>query len=115
MIMRTYLFFSVFGFLFIGTAAAQSSAGNPETGKDVYTTCQACHGANGEGNETLNAPRLAGQHAWYLQRQLQNFKAGVRGAHPDDTYGQQMAPMAQTLPDEQAVNDVVAYILSLDE
>lgn len=114
MIIRTFLLLSVFGFFLTHTAAAQT-AGDPEKGKTLYTPCQACHGANGEGMEALNAPRLTGQYAWYLKRQLQHFKNGIRGAHPDDTYGQQMAPMAQVLPDEQAIDDVVAYIVSLKE
>lgn len=61
----------------------------------------------------MNAPRLAGREAWYLIRQLQNFKAGIRGSHPDDVYGRQMAPMAQILADAQAIEDVAAYLSSL--
>jgi cytochrome c553 len=33
--------------------------------------CAACHGSNGAGTETL--PRLAGQHAAYIERQLRAF------------------------------------------
>ena len=29
-----------------------------------------------EGNQALNAPKLAGQPGWYLERQLRNFKHG---------------------------------------
>jgi cytochrome c oxidase subunit II len=94
-------------------SAGALAVGDPEKGKTLYATCGACHGANAEGMEALNAPRLAGQEAWYLTRQLQNFKAGIRGANPKDTYGMQMAPMAQTLPNDQAVEDVVAYIGTL--
>ena len=88
--------------------------GNPENGGQYYATCQACHGAKGEGSQALNGPSLAGQHGWYLKRQLQNYKAGVRGAHAEDTYGQQMVPMAALLPDEQAIDDVVAYIAQFE-
>ena len=35
-------------------------------------------------------------------------------AHANDIYGMQMAPTALTLPDDQAVSDVVADILSLN-
>ena len=28
---------------------------------------------------------------WYLARQLENFQHGLRGAHPQDFYGAQMA------------------------
>ena len=105
-----YWILSIVGLLFVGPTLAQ---GDAEKGQPYFLLCQTCHGENGAGNEDLGAPRIAGQHGWYLQRQLQNFKAGVRGAHTDDLYGQTMAPMAQTLPDDQAVLDVVAYVQSL--
>jgi cytochrome c oxidase subunit 2 len=50
---------------------------------------------------------------WYLVTQLKNFKHGIRGAHPQDMYGSQMVLMAEILPDERAINDLVAYINSL--
>ncbi len=107
---QKYWILSIVGLLFVGPALAQGKA---EKGQQYFALCQTCHGENGAGNKDLNAPRIAGQHGWYLQRQLQNFKAGIRGAHTDDLYGQTMAPMAQTLPDDQAVLDVVAYVQSL--
>jgi cytochrome c oxidase subunit II len=91
------------------------AAGDPERGKTFYATCGACHGQNGEGQQALNAPALAGQEEWYVIRQLENFKNGVRGGNPADTFGMQMAPMAQTLPDAQAMEDVAAYITSLGD
>jgi cytochrome c oxidase subunit 2 len=44
--------------------------------------------------------------------QLKNFRAGVRGSHPQDMHGSQMALMAAILNNDQAINDVVAYINS---
>jgi cytochrome c oxidase subunit 2 len=84
--------------------------GNPAAGQPLYAICATCHGAQGEGNQALNAPKIAGQSAWYLRRQLRSFKEGIRGAHPDDVYGQQMAPMTATLVDERAIENVIAYI-----
>lgn len=102
---------------YIATLAAPSPAttveGNVEAGKEAYTPCVACHGANGEGNKSLNAPRLSAQHDWYIVRQLENFKAGIRGTHAKDIYGQQMRPMAQILATDQQVADVAAYIATL--
>ena len=49
----------------------------------------------------LNAPKLAGQSGWYIARQIRNFKAGLRGAKDEDTYGKQMAAMAGTLDDDR--------------
>ena len=97
----------------LGVAPKATAAGDPARGQGLYAVCSTCHGPNAEGMQEMNAPALAGREAWYLIRQLQNFKAGVRGAHPDDVYGRQMAPMAQLLADAQAIQDVAAYLSSL--
>mgnify|MGYP005630846121 CR=1 FL=1 len=62
--------------------------------------CIACHGAFGKGNKFLNAPGLANLDAWYIERQLQNFRDDKRGVHPDDDNGAQMRPIVQSLSDE---------------
>lgn len=88
--------------------------GNVEAGKTAYATCMACHGDKGQGNEILNAPKLAGQHDWYMVRQIKSFKSGLRGSHAKDIYGMQMRPMALLLATDQQVNDVVAYISTFE-
>ena len=65
--------------------------------------------------QEMNAPALAGREEWYLIRQIQNFKSGIRGSDPKDTYGRQMAPMAQVLANQQAIEDVAAYLSSLGD
>lgn len=90
-------------------------AGDPQQGQAMYAVCAACHGANGEGNVALNAPKLAGQEAWYTRRQIAYFKSGVRGSQPGDTYGPQMAPMAATLATDALVSNVAAYIESMPD
>lgn len=87
--------------------------GDASRGKNFYSTCAACHGAAAEGNAALNAPALSTTGDWYQVRQLQLFKEGLRGAHPDDIYGQQMRPMAGVLADDAAMRDVASYINSL--
>jgi len=89
--------------------------GNPATGKIYFATCVQCHGANARGNIDEFGPPLAGASDWYLLTQLQNFKAGVRGTHPDDVTGAKMRPFSMTLPTEQAMKDVIAYIGTLSE
>lgn len=89
--------------------------GNVNQGRTAYQTCAACHGANAEGTEALGAPALAGQNDWYMVTQLKNFRAGFRGAHPDDTYGGQMLTMSSTLSDDQAIINVVSYINTLQK
>lgn len=92
---------------------ASRPAGDPVAGQASYAVCAACHGPQGEGNPALNSPKTAGQDGWYLKRQLIYYKQGIRGTHDDDIYGKQMAPMAATLVDETAIDNVVAYIESL--
>lgn len=84
-------------------------------GQALYQTCSACHGADGQGIQALNSPKLSGQEEWYLKRQLHYFKSGVRGTADNDVYGKQMAPMAAILADDKAINDVVGYITSLSD
>lgn len=91
------------------------SPGDATAGRGLYAPCAACHGADGEGNHDMNAPRLAGLDPWYIERQLRAFRNGARGAHEDDTYGRQMAPMARTLSDDEAVRHVTAYIATLPD
>jgi len=71
--------------------------------------CTTCHGTDGKGNEGVQAPRLAGMEAWYLTRQLENFRAGIRGTHPRDIEGIAMQPMAAKLTDDSIV-DIVDWI-----
>jgi len=68
---------------------------------EEWAPCVACHGANAEGLPEMDAPALAGQHDWYLLRQLEQFADGQRGDHPEDIPGQQMRPFAQALDSDQ--------------
>jgi cytochrome c oxidase subunit 2 len=95
------------------TGTQQLAAADPAAGAAQYATCMACHGPSGEGNQGLNAPRLAGQPAWYLRRQLLSFRNGVRGAQQNDTFGAQMRAFASMLPDEAAIRNLAAYIETL--
>ena len=89
-------------------AAASSPAGQQQ-----FAICASCHGQQGEGNPAMNAPRLNGLQSWYLERQLKYYQSGVRGAHPDDQYGRQMAPMAGMLNSEDSVRNMAAFISQL--
>ena len=92
---------------------ATVSGGNAEQGEALYALCATCHGPDGKGIEAMNTPNLTLLQDWYLERQLKNFKEGIRGNDPKDIYGQQMKPMAMTLADDQAIKDVIAYIMTL--
>jgi len=90
-------------------------AGDAEAGKPLFAVCGACHGVQAEGNPAMHAPKLSGQGDWYLKRQLNYYKNGARGTHDQDLYGKQMAPMAATLADDAAINNVIAYIRTLPD
>ena len=102
---------------YIATMPVQSAEetifGDVERGERIYGNCAACHGANGEGIWAVNAPALVGVNDWYLAAQLRNFRDGIRGAHPADLYGDQMMLMADIMPTDEDVNDVVAYLNTL--
>ena len=93
--------------------APKTIEGDIESGKKTYAVCAYCHGGNAQGTKAMNAPRMAGMTDWYLQRQLQNFKHGIRGQHPQDYYGKQMSFMARILQDDKKIDDLVAYINTL--
>jgi cytochrome c553 len=71
-----------------GQKPAPGRAGDPklvQAGRAIYEggipqakvpACATCHGQNAEGNATF--PRLAGQHAEYLVKQLVLFKSSQR-------------------------------------
>jgi len=92
-------------------AVTPSHSGDEKNGKDYYhSKCDACHGAWGEGNPRLNAPAIAWLDAAYIKRQFENYSAGVRGSHAEDTYGGQMRLMADVLPQASILDDIIAYM-----
>ena len=107
------VFLHIAAVLMLTTSYVQAQDGNAAAGKALYAVCSGCHGADGLGMEATNAPRLQGQLSSYLIRQLEYYKSGVRGTHKGDVYGATMKGMAATLPHDQAIRDVVAYIATL--
>ena len=87
--------------------------GDAEAGKALYSVCVACHGKEAKGQELNGAPDLRTTGDWYLLKQLKKFKSGLRGTHSSDAMGATMRPMAMQLADEQAMKDVIAYIMYL--
>ncbi len=63
--------------LFGLTAAVSTQAADIEAGKAKSALCMACHGADGNSTNVI-WPRLAGQHASYLAKQLRDYKSGKR-------------------------------------
>jgi cytochrome c oxidase subunit 2 len=98
----------------VGTGRTANVAGDISKGRTHYNAlCTSCHGATGQGNKSLGAPRLNNLSAAYLARQIGNFKQALRGYHDEDKLGKQMAAISRLLPDASAERDVIAYLLSL--
>ena len=94
-------------------APVATISGDVERGRDTFVTCSSCHGTDGQGIWSQKAPRLSGANDWYLVRQLENYRRGIRGSHPQDLYGKQMTLISVMLRNEQAIRDLVAYINTL--
>ena len=93
---------------------AATVTGDASRGEDYYINiCSACHGGNGQGNDALGAPALTGLNDWYLKSSYQSYLGGVRGTHPNDFYGAQMARLAPALARGDDIDDVIAFIASL--
>ena len=86
-------------------------AGDATQGRLLYVPCAACHGERGEGIAELAAPALARQAPWYNDRQMRQFIAGVRGAHPDDAWGASMRAASAGV----ALDDVPQLVAWLSE
>lgn len=79
------------------------AAGNAGAGQEKAAVCAACHGM--DGNSVVpNWPKIAGQHASYLERQLVLIKGGERPVP-------EMAGISMGLSD-QDMADLAAYFSS---
>ena len=67
--------------------------------------CAACHGPKGTGNAPANFPRIAGQHAPYVEKALKDYRAGTRASDPN----QMMRGVAAKLTDAE-ISAVAAYV-----
>jgi cytochrome c553 len=84
----------------------RSGLGDPVAGKDKSLLCQGCHGEEGISIEGM-APKLAGQYAKYIEKQVRNFQSGVR-VH------EIMSAVAQTVSDDD-LTDIAAYFASREK
>jgi len=83
--------------------SAALAGGDPIAGKEKAIICTACHGGDGN-NDNSEYPRLAGQGEPYLLKQLKDFKSGAR---VDD----HMTSMVLAV-DESDFEDIIAYFAS---
>ena len=84
-----------------GTAKKAADAAN---GQKLSATCAACHGADGN-SVNPDWPKLAGQHASYIEKQLHDFRADKR-ADPV------MSAQAKGIKSKSDIADLEAYFSS---
>ena len=81
-------------------------AGNMET---KTPACTGCHAPDGLGNAPAGYPRLSGQHADYIEKQLRDYRAGNRTTDGD---AQIMRKVAEHLTDAEIIS-LANYIAGL--
>lgn len=101
--MKKSLLFSI-SLMLVSMAGILHAESNIAAGKEKSATCAGCHGEDGN-SEVSTFPKLAGQHASYLVKQLRAFKAGARN-------DAMMAPMATGLS-EQDMLDLANFYASV--
>ena len=91
--------------VFIGNASVQLALaqGDAAVGRSKAAICATCHGAEGNSELPMN-PKLAGQNATYITKQLMDYKSGVRS-------NQTMSAMVLNLS-EQDMQDISAWYSS---
>lgn len=95
-------------------ACLQAADGDlSERARAYLVGCTSCHGERGEGSPAKQAPRLAGQDAAYLLRQMQSFRQGRRGGAAGDVHGRQMTLMAATIDDDAVLTTLIGELAFL--
>ena len=93
------------GLLMIAVAPSQAAeTGDPAAGARKNSACKGCHGIPGYHTafpEVYRVPKLGGQHAAYLAKALEEYKAGNR-SHPT------MRAIAAGLSDKD-IADLASY------
>lgn len=93
-------------------ASPVSADETPVIPPDEFVYCTVCHGVQMKGNRSIEAPRLSGMNAGYIERQLRAFKSGWRGTHENDLTGMEMRPMAAIL-EEGEIAAAARYVNSV--
>lgn len=91
-------------------ATANATQGDAEAGKGKAAMCAACHGADGNSPVAMY-PKLAGQSASYLAKQLADFKTGMTSGGKTGRVDPIMGGMAMALS-EQDMADIAAFYAS---
>ncbi|MCO4768998.1 MAG: hypothetical protein KDA24_03145 [Deltaproteobacteria bacterium] len=98
--------------LFLAAPAAHADAPDPLDPAVQYGVCVSCHGAHGEGRPALDGPRIGDLDSGYIQSQLEAYRDGTRGSHPDDVDARSMVAIAKGLPDG-VIATLAPYVAAL--
>ncbi len=101
--------------LLFGTLATSNVTafdGDVAAGKAKAAVCAACHGADGNAPVAIY-PKLAGQHAEYIFKQLKDLKNGMTSGGKEGRMDPVMSAMSMPLS-EQDMKDISAYFASLN-
>jgi cytochrome c oxidase subunit 2 len=103
----------VFVSVFLVVVASSSALADSKRGQAQFRLCSSCHGAEGQGKISIEAPAIAGMQVWYIESQLKKYQEGARGKHPKDWAAMRMRPMAKTLQRPDDIANVAEYVSRL--
>ena len=82
-----------------------NAAGSVDHGKELSQKCVMCHGASGEGNPSMKAPKISGMAVGDFTKAIKEYKDGTRSG--------MMMQMSVKKLSEQDVADLAEYYSSL--
>lgn len=88
-------------------AAALKSKGDPERGQTAFVACQGCHRKDASGRTSGAYPRLSGQHATVLMKQISDIRAGRRNNPKMEPY------VEDHLAAPEDIADIAVYLETL--
>ena len=93
---------SVLSAVGFSVGAQAAPIGDAKAGEEKAVLCGGCHGSDGNSDDAAY-PRLAGQYAGYIVKQIMDFQKGYRANN--DT----MSGMAEVVASEQDAKDMGSY------
>jgi len=70
--------------------------------------CASCHGAKAQGKKSAKAPKLAGQHSWYIEHQIKL----IRDKKRTSGFSKRMYPHVKKLTDKD-IKELSKYLKGL--
>ena len=96
--------------MLIGLMGTAQAAGDVAAGEAISATCAACHGADGNSPVSIY-PKLAGQNASYIVKQLKDFQLAMQTGGEKGRNDPTMMGMSAMLT-EQNIQDLAAFYAS---